>query len=85
MSLSQPFVHEGYVGGKLQFYITDWIGVRGTFLYSVLQLDARLLRAVQDENGGLPRGIPNEASGFGIARLANVEVRSSLIFVSGFE
>ncbi len=63
MSLSQPFVHEGYAGGKLQFYITDWIGVRGTFLYSVLQLDARLLKAVQDENGGLPRGIDNPETG----------------------
>ena len=71
MSLSQPFVHEGYVGGKLQFYITDWIGVRGTFMYSVLQLDARLLRAVQDENGGLARGIPDETTGVPIRAVAD--------------
>ncbi len=56
MSLSQPYVHEGYVGGKLNFYFTDWIGVRGTFGWAVLQLPAKLLKAVESEEGGLPRG-----------------------------
>jgi len=56
MSLSQPYVHEGYVGGKLNFYFTDWIGVRGMFGYGVLQLPAKLLKAVESEEGGLPTG-----------------------------
>ena len=39
MSLSQPFVHKGYVGGKLHFDFTDWIGLRGVFAYGVLDFD----------------------------------------------
>ncbi|MCB9568486.1 MAG: hypothetical protein H6710_14945 [Myxococcales bacterium] len=57
VSLSQPFVHMGYAGAKLQFYVTDWIGVRGTFQYGVLPRDAKLLNALHAD-GGLPNGIP---------------------------
>jgi len=57
ISLSQPFVHMGYAGAKLQFYITDWIGVRGTFQYGVLPRDAKLNNALHSD-GGLPEGIP---------------------------
>ena len=55
ISLSQPFVHVGYAGAKLDFYIRDWLGVRGTFLYGVLSRDAKLLKALND--GGLPVGL----------------------------
>lgn len=57
MSLSQTFVHKGYVGGKLHFDFTDWIGVKGMFAYGIISKDAKLLRALNDEAGGLPRGI----------------------------
>ncbi|HGG57138.1 MAG TPA: hypothetical protein ENK31_05025 [Nannocystis exedens] len=56
ISLSQPLVHMGYAGAKLQFYIRDWIGVRGTFQYGVLPRDAKLLKALHSD-GGLPEGI----------------------------
>lgn len=55
MSLSQPFVHMGYVGGKMTFHFADWIAIRGTFGYGVLPLESRLLKSVND--GGLPTGI----------------------------
>lgn len=58
MSLSQTFVHKGYAGGKLHFDITDWIGIQAKFAYGVISRDAKLLRALTDESGGLPRGIP---------------------------
>lgn len=60
MSLSQPFVHKGYVGGKLHFDITDWIGVRGMFAYGVMNFDAKLLKGLGTPNspGSLPTGIP---------------------------
>jgi outer membrane beta-barrel protein len=58
MSLSQTFVHKGYAGGKLHFDFTDWIGIQAKFAYGVINRDAKLLRALNDENGGLPRGIP---------------------------
>lgn len=63
MSLSQPFVHKGYVGGKLHFDITDWIGLRGMFAYGVLNFDAKLLKGLGrpgDDPGStsLPEGIP---------------------------
>jgi outer membrane beta-barrel protein len=60
MSLSQPFVHKGYVGGKLQFDITDWIGIRGMFAYGVLNFDAKLLKGLgtPGSQGSLPIGIP---------------------------
>jgi outer membrane beta-barrel protein len=54
MSLSQPFVHMGYVGAKATFHFADWLGVRGTFGYGVVPVDSKLLRAVND--GGLPEG-----------------------------
>lgn len=57
MSLSQTFVHKGYAGGKLHFDFTDWIGIQAKFAYGVINRDAKLLRALEDENGGLPRGI----------------------------
>lgn len=60
MSLSQPFVHKGYVGGKLQFDITDWIGLRGMFAYGILNFDAKLLKGLvgTDANPGtLPVGV----------------------------
>jgi outer membrane beta-barrel protein len=52
MSLSQPFVHMGYVGAKATFHFADWIGARGTFGYGIVPVESRLLRAVND--GGLP-------------------------------
>src|SRR5688572_10058250 len=60
MSLSQPFVHKGYVGGKLHFDITDWIGLRGMFAYGVLNFDAKLLKGLgtPDSAGSLPQGVP---------------------------
>jgi len=60
MSLSQPFVHKGYVGGKLHFDFTDWIGIRGMFAYGVLNFDAKLLKGLgtPDSAGSLPTGIP---------------------------
>lgn len=56
MSLSQPFVHMGYVGGKLGFGITDWLEIRGLFGYGVLNFDAKVLKAVRSDMGGLPVG-----------------------------
>ncbi len=58
MSLSQPYVHKGMVGGKARFDITDWIGVRGMFQYGVINIDSQLL---EDMNEGLPRaGVTGE-------------------------
>ncbi len=57
MSLSQPFVHKGYAGGKLHFDFTDWIGIKGMFAYGVINKDAKLLRGLNAE-GGLPVGDP---------------------------
>jgi hypothetical protein len=54
MSLSQPFVHMGYVGGKMGVHFTDWIGIRAGFMYGVVQLESKLLKAIN--NGGLPEG-----------------------------
>lgn len=58
MSLSQTFVHKGYVGGKLHFDFTDWIGIQAKFAYGVINRDAKLLRALTAPDGGLPEGIP---------------------------
>lgn len=55
MSLSQPFVHMGYVGAKIGVHFADWIGVRAGFGYGVLHLDSKLLKAIN--GGGLPDGI----------------------------
>ena len=55
MSLSQPFVHKGLVGAKLRFDFTDWIGVRASFMYGVLDVESKLLKALND--GGLPLGV----------------------------
>ncbi len=55
MSLSQPFVHMGYVGAKATFHFADWIGARGTFGYGVVPLESKLLRAINE--GGLPEGV----------------------------
>ena len=55
MSLSQPFVHMGYVGARLGTHFADWIGVRAGFGYGVVNLDSKLLRAIND--GGVPVGI----------------------------
>jgi len=57
MSLSQAFVHKGYVGGKLHFDFTDWIGIKGMFAMGIINKDAKLLRGLNAE-GGLPVGIP---------------------------
>lgn len=54
MSLSQPFVHKGFAGAKLRFDFTDWIGVRASFMYGALDVDSKLLKALND--GGLPVG-----------------------------
>ncbi|HET6582217.1 MAG TPA: hypothetical protein VFG69_02195 [Nannocystaceae bacterium] len=55
MSLSQPFVHMGYVGAKMGVHFADWIGIRAGFMYGVIQLESKLLKAIN--KGGLPRGI----------------------------
>lgn len=55
MSLSQPFVHMGYVGAKIGVHFADWIGVRAGFGYGVINLDSKLLKAVN--GGGLPDGV----------------------------
>lgn len=55
MSLSQPFVHMGYVGARAGIHFADWIGVRAGFGYGVVNVDSALLRAVN--GGGLPVGI----------------------------
>ncbi len=55
MSLSQPFVHMGYVGAKMGVHFTDWIGIRAGFMYGVIKLESKLLKAIN--NGGLPVGI----------------------------
>ncbi|MEM9461596.1 MAG: hypothetical protein AAGF11_45955 [Myxococcota bacterium] len=55
MSLSQPFVHMGYVGARAGFHFADWIGVRAGFGYGVVNVDSSLLRAIN--GGGLPVGI----------------------------
>ena len=55
MSLSQPFVHMGYVGGKIGFHFADWIGLRAGFGYGIIPVESKLLRAIN--NGGLPSGI----------------------------
>lgn len=57
MSLSQPFVHKGFVGAKAQFDFLDWIGVRATFAYGVVNVESKLLKALNSPTGGLPRGI----------------------------
>ena len=46
MSLSQTFVHKGYVGGRLHFDFTDWIGIQAKFAYGIINRDAKLLRAL---------------------------------------
>lgn len=55
MSLSQPFVHMGYVGARVGTHFADWIGLRAGFGYGVIALDSKLLKAVN--NGGLPTGV----------------------------
>lgn len=55
MSLSQPFVHMGYVGAKAGIHFTDWIGIRAGFMYGVIQLESKLLKAIN--RGGLPVGV----------------------------
>lgn len=55
MSLSQPYVHKGLAGAKLRFDITDWIGVRVGGGFGVINVDAKLLKAVN--GGGLPEGV----------------------------
>jgi outer membrane beta-barrel protein len=55
MSLSQPFVHMGYVGARAGVHFADWIGLRAGFGYGVVALDSKLLKAIN--RGGLPVGI----------------------------
>lgn len=55
MSLSQPFVHMGYVGARAGFHFADWIGARAGFGYGVVNVDSALLRAIN--GGGLPVGV----------------------------
>ncbi|MBL8975583.1 MAG: hypothetical protein JNK56_33590 [Myxococcales bacterium] len=62
MSLSQPFVHKGYVGGKLHFDFTDWIGIKGMFAMGIINKDAKLLRGL-NADGGLPKGIAAQTEG----------------------
>jgi outer membrane beta-barrel protein len=54
ISLSQPFVHKGLVGAKVRFDFTDWIGIRGSFMYGAVDVEGKLLKALND--GGLPTG-----------------------------
>jgi outer membrane beta-barrel protein len=69
MSLSQPFVHKGFAGANVRFDFTDWIGIRASFMYGVLDVETKLLKALND--GGLPVGIDasngevEDATGFG--------------------
>jgi len=60
MSLSQPFVHKGMAGAKVRFDFTDWIGVRASFMYGVIDVESKLLKALND--GGLPVGVNNTNS-----------------------
>lgn len=60
LSLSQPFVHKGLAGAKVRFDFTDWIGIRASFMYGVIDVESKLLKALND--GGLPLGI-NAPSG----------------------
>jgi outer membrane beta-barrel protein len=60
MSLSQPFVHKGFAGANIRFDFTDWIGIRASFMYGVIDVESKLLKALND--GGLPLGI-NHPSG----------------------
>ena len=81
MSLSQPFVHKGYVGGKLHFDFTDWIGLRGVFAYGVLDFDAKLLKGLGrpgDDPGStsLPEGVPANTP----ENMTNVPVRADSDF-----
>lgn len=55
MSLSQPFVHMGYVGARVGTHFADWIGLRAGFAFGVLGLESKLLKAIN--NGGLPTGV----------------------------
>src|SRR5687768_15406742 len=55
MSLSQPFVHMGYVGGNIGTHFADWIGLRAGFAYGVVPVESKLLRAIN--RGGLPVGL----------------------------
>ncbi len=65
MSLSQPFVHMGYVGVRAGVHFADWIGVRAGFGYGVVNVDSSLLRAIN--GGGLPVGIaPGETDTSGV-------------------
>ncbi len=62
MSLSQPFVHEGYLGAKVAFHITEWLGVRASFLYGIVNLKSQLHKDLVDVDAtqGVPEGIaPN--------------------------
>ncbi|RMG93862.1 MAG: hypothetical protein D6705_17580 [Deltaproteobacteria bacterium] len=56
MSLSQPFVHEGYAGLRLGFHATEWLGFRAGFMWGAVQLKSKVLKDLED--GGLPVGIP---------------------------
>jgi hypothetical protein len=56
MSLSQPFVHMGYVGGRIGTHFADWIGIRAGFGYGIINLDSKLLKAIN--SGGVPEGVP---------------------------
>jgi outer membrane beta-barrel protein len=60
MSLSQPFVHKGMAGAKVRFDFTDWIGVRASFMYGVIDVESKLLKALND--GGLPVGVNDAAN-----------------------
>src|SRR5690606_25713761 len=51
MSLSQPFVHKGFAGATLRFDFTDWIGIRASFMYGAIDVESKLLKALND--GGL--------------------------------
>lgn len=74
MSLSQTFVHKGYVGGRLHFDFTDWIGIQAKFAYGIINRDAKLLRALTAAEGGLPVGIPpNTEMNPGVAPIRSEE------------
>ncbi len=65
MSLSQPFVHKGLVGAVLRFDITDWIGIRGSFMYGVVNIERSLLKDLVGKDGAgsgtLPQGFEDGA------------------------
>lgn len=77
MSLSQPFVHMGYVGAKATFHFADWIGLRAGFGYGVVPVESRLLKDIN--SGAVPEGVPqNGVVGPGVTCAGPAPCREAL-------